>query len=359
MGLHPPVTAPSPYEVLHYVGYDDDRGGVISIVRALAATGRFDCVLGLNEGAHQHRIPALAVLELPRIVGEKINPFTLWRARVVARAVQGWLRADARRIFHGHSRAGLLVGLWLHRWGERRVVVSVHCYGRQRWFYRWAARQLGEKLFWLSPQMRHHYGLPAQGWKQCIPGGVPLVNLAPAGLESGKLRLGGVGTLVAWKGWHRVIEAIARLPEDVRKGVVFQHVGGGDPVYRDTLLRAVSAARLEEQISFRGEEPDSSRLLGEIDVLVVASDREPLAMSMLEALAAGIPVLAARSGGALDVIQGGVNGRFYAPGDVSALAQAIEGWVRDQPCFDREAVRLTTRSITAVASQWGEVYAQL
>ena len=35
-----------------------------------------------------------------------------------------------------------MVALWLARAGERRVVVSVHCYGRQRWFYRWAARQL-------------------------------------------------------------------------------------------------------------------------------------------------------------------------------------------------------------------------
>ena len=59
--------------------------------------------------------------------------------------------------------------------GERRVVVSVHCYGRRTWFYRWAAGRLGERLFWLSPAMKQHYEIDARGgdWTQCVPGCVP------------------------------------------------------------------------------------------------------------------------------------------------------------------------------------------
>ena len=69
-----------------------------------------------------------------------------------------------RRIFHGHSRAGLLVGLWLRLFGGERVVVSVHCHGRQKWFYRWAALVLGERMVWLTPAMKAHYDVGARTW---------------------------------------------------------------------------------------------------------------------------------------------------------------------------------------------------
>ena len=142
--------------VLHYLGYDDDRGGIVSVIRALASTDRFACVLGVNPGFAQARAPALATLELPAIAGETISISTFLRARRVARAVRVWLAEDPARVFHGHSRAGLVVACWLARWGERRVVASVHCYGRQRWFYRWAARQLGR-----SPLSGGFYTWPA------------------------------------------------------------------------------------------------------------------------------------------------------------------------------------------------------
>ncbi|HVU36380.1 MAG TPA: hypothetical protein VHE61_23280, partial [Opitutaceae bacterium] len=152
------MSASDPVTVLHYVGADDDRGGIISVIRGLSAAGPNPATLGVNEGFIQRRTPPLATLELPRIAGEKISLPTLWRARVVAQSVTDWLAGEESRVFHGHSRAGLLVAYWLRRSGERHVVVSVHCYGRQRWFYRWAARYFGEQIYWLTPEMKRSYG---------------------------------------------------------------------------------------------------------------------------------------------------------------------------------------------------------
>ena len=166
--------------VLHYVGADDDRGGIVSVVRALAGAGQFQCVLGVNRGFRQRRSPPLAAFELPALDGEVLRLRTLWRARAVAREVGRWLETEPGRIFHGHSRAGLAVALWLERVGETRVAVSVHCYGRRRWFYRWAAGRLGSRLFWLSPAMREYYGVGGDGWTGCIPGCVPAADIAPA-----------------------------------------------------------------------------------------------------------------------------------------------------------------------------------
>jgi len=357
--LHAPVLETATPEVLHYVGYDEDGGGIVSVVRALQGAGRFACVLGVNRGARQHREPPLPVLELPQVDGEEISLRHFWRARPVAQKVRVWLQADARRIFHGHSRAGLLVALWLQWFGERRVVVSVHCYGRQRWFYRWAARRLGRRLYWLSPAMRNYYGAPGIQWEQCTPGGVPWSSITPAQPVPDRLRLGGIGARVRWKGWHHVIAALTLLPADLRSRVTFNHIGGGDGGCVADLAAQAEASGCASQVVFRGVEPTSDALLGEIDALVVASANEPFSMAVLEALAAGVPVLAADSGGALDLIQPGVNGTFYRTGDATALAAQLRQWLEQRPAWDRAKIRATSMGIGQIADRWAKVYAAL
>lgn len=345
--------------ILHYTGYTVDGGGIMTVIRNLAATGRFRCVLGINPGFQQRRAPALETLELPRVEGEQIGPGNFWRTRAVARAVQAWLRADATRVFHGHSRAGLLVGLWLHRWGERRVVVSVHCYGRQRWFYRWAASRLGSRLFWLSPAMRDYHGLRGDGWSQCVPGGVPSSMVSPLAAQPGRLRLGGIGVLVRWKGWHTIVEALGRLPADLRSQATFEHIGAGDEGCRAELLELVRKQGTAGQVKFCGTESSSERLLGAVDALVVGSVNEPFSVAMLEALAAGVPVIAADSGGAIDVIRPGVNGACYRTGDPAALAELITAWLRQPPAFDRKEIQRSAPRAEDVAARWAEIYAAL
>lgn len=355
--------------VLHYTGADDDRGGVMSVVRALATAERFTCVLGVNPGFQQRRSPPLATLELPRIEGEVIAPRTMWRARTVARAAQEWLRADAARIFHGHSRAGLLVALWLAHWGERRVAVSVHCYGLQRWFYRWAARQMAGRLYWLSPAMKRHYGVAGETWEQCVPGCVPARVTQPTRTRSrsdGGLRLGGVGALVRWKQWHLMVEALAALPATVRERVKFFHVGApgadADSQRYATELRALTAARgVADRVEWRGEQPSADALLIEIDGLVVASHNEPFSIAVLEALAAGVPVLAADSGGAGDLLVPEKTGWLFRSGDAADLARAI-ATLAETDALSRTLVSpdaVQKFSAPAIAARWAEIYAAL
>lgn len=345
--------------VLHYTGYDDDGGGIVSVVRALADAGRCACVLGLNPGALQRRNPPLPVLELPRVAGEHVTLCNFWRARGVARVVADWLRSDPKRVFHGHTRTGLLVALWLLWMGERRLVVSVHCYGRRRWFYRWAARRLGSRLFWLSPEMRAYYGVTGDGWVQCIPGGVPFSRVQPTPGQPGRLRLGGIGAIEGLKNWAVVIEALAQLPPAEHSAVSFTHIGSGEPRLLAELKALATARGVAAQVAFRGPEPGPERLLAEIDALVVATRNEAFSMAMIEALAAGVPVLAADTGGACDVIREGVNGRLHRTGDPAALAAQLSEWLAQPPGFDAAAIRATAVPIKRVAAQWEQVYAQL
>ncbi len=359
--------AQRPAEILHYTGYDDDRGGIVTVIRNLAATGQSRCVLGMNAGGVQHLAPPLPLLELPRVEGEKISPTNFWRARAVARVVRAWLRADEARVFHGHSRAGLLVGLWLRWFGERRVVVSVHCYGRQRWFYRWAARQLGTRLVWYSPAMKRHYRFGDDSWDGCMPNGVTMSLPATmhCGPVDGVLRLGGAGLLVRWKRWDLVLTALAQLP--VASRVEFYHIGGANdsPESRACERELHALTRdlgLTARVHWLGWQTSSAGLLDRVEAVVVPSDGEPFSMIALEALFAGRPVIATRGGGPEDFILEGENGWLVPAGDAPALARQIKR------CLDPATwahlkispAHLRKFSMTeTLAARWSAIYATL
>ena len=69
--------------------------------------------------------------------------------------------------------------------------------------------------------------------------------------------------------------------------------------------------------------PDLVRLYQESDLFVLPSLAEAFGIAAVEALACGLPVIAARVGGLLDVVEDGENGLLVPPGDANALAQAI------------------------------------
>jgi glycosyltransferase involved in cell wall biosynthesis len=314
--------------VLHYVGYDVDRGGIIAVIRSLAAARRFRCLLGVGPRFTHRRTPLLDTLALPPLAGETIDLRNVWRARHVARQVRAWLSGDERRIFHGHSRAGLLVALWLHAAGERRLAATVHCLGRQRWFYRWAARRLGARLLWLTPSMRRHYGLAGDSWDGCIPGCIPeeLVSAPAPGRRprAGRgLVVAGVGALVAVKQWDLVLTALARLPAGGE--VRFLHAGAAD----GTPASAATAAELHRlgerlglaaRVTWLGEIADVSAVYAQADVVVCASRWEAFSVAALEAAAAGAPLIVADSAGNADVVVAARLGWTFAADSAESLA---------------------------------------
>jgi len=70
-------------------------------------------------------------------------------------------------------------------------------------------------------------------------------------------------------------------------------------------------------------------MLQGLDLFVLPSLFEGLPLALLEAMAAGIPVLATRVAGSCEVIEDGVNGRLVPPADVPALTEAIAGMLGD------------------------------
>lgn len=358
--------------VLHYVGDESDNGGIMAVVRNLAAASHYSSVLGVSAGFKTRPDERLPVITFPSLPAEVLELKTFWRARVVATEAARWLEAWPERIFHAHTPGGLAVALWLRRRGQRRVLASVHCYSKRKWIYRWAARQLGDRLFWLSPAMKRYYGLKRPGdlWAQCVPGGVPLAETTelrrPVGGDRKIVHVGGVGPLVSSKCWHLVLDAMAAMPATQRWKIRFEHAGGADGTersqrYQMALRAQTGALSLGNLVQWRGPEVRAEALLAEIDVLVVPSLREPFSLVMLEALAAGVPVLAANAGGARDVIASARNGWLFRSGDPRDLARALV-MLAETDALATVSPRPESGwrfSSSVVAQQWALVYARV
>jgi glycosyltransferase involved in cell wall biosynthesis len=139
--------------------------------------------------------------------------------------------------------------------------------------------------------------------------------------------LGVVGRVVGWKGQHVVLDALSRLP-----GVVALVVGdeGEDPTYAAELRRRARELGVADRVRFLGFRADVPRLMRSVELVVHAAVApEPFGRVIVEGMLAGRPVVAARAGGVLEIIEDGVSGVLVPPGDAGALAVAIAALLAD------------------------------
>jgi glycosyltransferase involved in cell wall biosynthesis len=133
--------------------------------------------------------------------------------------------------------------------------------------------------------------------------------------------VGAIGSLKEEKGFRFLIEAAGNVVPTEGK-VKFLIVGDGP--LRGELERLAASRGAEGNIVFTGYRNDVYKLLGTFDIFVLPSVKEGLPMVLLEAMAAGIPVVATRVGAVPRVLIDGVNGLLVSPGDAGALRKAIE-----------------------------------
>jgi glycosyltransferase involved in cell wall biosynthesis len=135
-----------------------------------------------------------------------------------------------------------------------------------------------------------------------------------------------VGALVHRKGHAGLLEA-AHLLQAAGLRVCYAFCGDGE--CRGDLERQAERLGLSRAVHFMGWRGDVPRLLAGADAVAVPSLHEGLGVAALEAMAAGRPVVASRTGGLAEVVSQGETGWLVPPGDPRELAQAIAAAVRD------------------------------
>ena len=188
----------------------------------------------------------------------------------------------------------------------------------------------------------------------------PLVR-RELGLPEASPVIGLVGRLDHWgKGHKELFEAMARLrPEYPLHALI---VGGGRRI--DEVQALAASLGLAGQVHFLGPRRDVPDLLNAMDIFVLPSHSEGVSLALLEAMAAGLPVIATAVGGLPELVTDGKTGLLIPPRDADALARALNRLLSD-PALAKQLgtnARAHVRehfSLDRLRREINEIYAEL
>lgn len=181
----------------------------------------------------------------------------------------------------------------------------------------------------------------ADGW-ECLPNLVDARFFsAPLAREttSGEFVFLALGSLDWVKGFDVLLDAMARLPPAIRLRI------GGDGPWRARLQAQADALQLGGRVVFTGP-LSRAQVVAEMSAaqaFVLSSRAETFGIVLAEALACGLPVVATRCGGPLDIVTGD-DGLLVPPEDAGALAAAMQAVAAGGRVFDRPALRARCRA---------------
>ena len=173
-----------------------------------------------------------------------------------------------------------------------------------------------------------------------IPHGIAPAPRTRAHGEAKPLRLMTAANLEYWKGIDTLLAACAQVHLRVRLDVF------GDGSLRDELVREASERGIDA--TFHGFVPDVRDRLADADLFVLSSRGDNAPVSILEAMAAGLPVVSTRVGGIPELVTEGETGLLVAPDDPAALAAAIDRLGGDVALRSR----LGARAVSQIAQEF-------
>ncbi len=272
-----------------------------------------------------------AIRRVKRETGAEVMHFHAYRADVLAVPAAFRLHTATVATAHGITGGGLKNQFyeWLELRALRRFDAVIAVSGPL------------EELLGQSGVPRERLYLVQNG---VLP--LPLLDRAAArsrlGLQGSQAAIGWIGRLSWEKGPDIFVEAFARMERtDVRAVLV------GDGAERASLQTAASRLGVADRIRFVGSIPDAGELLAAFDLVVLSSRTEGLPIGLLEALAAGVPLVATRVG---DISVATAQGKFaelVPPADPAALAEAMDRTLATGP---------TASSRARNAREWVELH---
>jgi glycosyltransferase involved in cell wall biosynthesis len=192
-----------------------------------------------------------------------------------------------------------------------------------------------------------------------VPYGVPLRARPSAGRRrSPTLRVLGVGRLTRQKGFDVAIRAFTSVRTELPRAQL-EIAGEGEE--RESLSRLIEELGLTDAVSLLGERPDIPQLMEKADVLVHPARWEGFGLVLLEAMSAGLPIVASRAGAIPEVVDDEVTGLLISPEDPQALAGVLLRMLRT-PALGRQFAaagfsRLRSRfSLERMAADTAAVY---
>ncbi|MEL6308866.1 MAG: glycosyltransferase family 4 protein [Chloroflexota bacterium] len=304
-----------------------------------------DSLVGLAEEKH---ITPILLDELVYDNPLKAIP-ALWRVYRLLKDIQP-------TIVHTHNtRAGFLGRVAARLAGVPIVVHTLHEYPFRGYYNRFSTvifiymerlgSTLSDSIVTLSQGLRkalvETYGITRRSRITVLPLGFDLEHFAETPRKQGIFRqrwsiaedvplVGIIGRLLPVKNHALFLQAAQHIRTEIPTAH-FVIVGDGEFAMRSALEQQAMALGLEGAITFTGWQQDMHHIYSDLDVLVNSSLNEGTPVPIMEALAAGCPVVATDVGGVADLLGNGNLGALVPSGDTDALAQAIISILQQPP----------------------------
>ena len=346
---------------------------VVSLSTALMRRGhRITVVSGGGELEPSLVATGVAHWESPLATSVEFSP-RVWLATL---ALAERLRRDPVDLLHAHTRVAQVAAARLSRWRRLPYVTTWHGFyrpnvGRRLW------PCTGDRTIAISEPVQQHlidtFKVPAERIR-LIPNGVDadrFAQLPDAGqVEAFRRRwnlhdagrvIGGIGRLASGgvKGFDLLLSAlplIHRELPDVRVIII------GDGPGRETLERQTDQLGLRNAVRFVGGVQDTRVPLALMDVFVFPVRwPEGFGLALVEAMAAGKPVVAARTGAIPDIVRHARDGWLIEPESPASLAEGVVRLLNDRAFADALSGQARTRAretfgLSRMVEQVEEVY---
>lgn len=308
----------------------------------------YDLAQELAKSGHEvyllHR-PGAWIAAQPQHSGITLFESTLKRKKKELGRVAQFLRGSGCRVIHTHLSGASFFGVLLarfygfrsiatchmphfqpHWWWNDHVIVPCASVARFQTFLNWVPRKRMSIIpNFIDPDRLRCASSREQAREQL-------------GISQSSFLIGTIGTLETRKGFHYVAQAVTKLRR-TGENVQLLSIGPQEDSYTKTIRTFIDENSMSEHIKLLGRRGDIPEILRAIDCACLPSLREVMPISLLEAMAAGVPALATTVGGVPDCVLSGIDGMLVPPKNSDALMRVIKNWIDEPETVQRMGVQ--------------------
>lgn len=236
------------------------------------------------------------------------NPEVVVMVEAQSMEVAGRIFRGAIQIFHVHNSLDKALYRLPYSWSMRKITryISVSAFVDNQ------LQHIG-----IAPEKRNVVLNGAEDTAMSMRSRIPVHR----DLTAAKIAI--VGRVSPSKQSHVILEAAALLKEWGVKGFSINFFGEAEPAYRAAMVRHSQERGIVDIIKFHGFRSDIAEIYGCSDMLVAPSVVDTAGMTLVEASAWALPIIAADAGGHPEMIVSDRTGLLFPPGDAGALAHSI------------------------------------
>lgn len=313
---------------------------VTSLARGLKKKGH-KVIVASSGGELEHLLKSYAIehIHLPIDTSSEIGPHVMIAAMKLLKVA----RKENIQIIHAQTRVSQVISHYVEKFSKAIFVTTCHGFFKRRLIRRllpcW-----GHRVIAISDAVREHLVNTMKISKnkiELIYNGIDTFSLKRDYSKeelsqirkefnlTGNLIIGITARISTVKGHTYLLRAMPKIIESIASAQLLI-VGSGNSRYEKELHHMCKKLNIEQSVVFHPGVRNVYKALSVMDVFVLPSIQEGLGLSLLEALAMGLPVIASDVGGIHSVIKHQENGILLAPKDHNALANAVIRLLKDR-----------------------------